>query len=107
MARSGVNGRRLAGMHPWKRSPLVMGWTLPARHLVRQFLAGPDAGVGAADDVEGRPLDLGPERGHAVLDHDHPVLAVEAADHRTEDADVGHGAGDDERADAARAEGAI
>src|SRR5882672_928106 len=29
MARSALKGRRLAGMHPWKRSPFVMGGTLP------------------------------------------------------------------------------
>src|SRR5512132_2064565 len=29
MARSAVKGRRLAGMHPWKRSPFVMASTLP------------------------------------------------------------------------------
>src|SRR5258706_16067715 len=29
MARSAVKGRRLAGMHPWKRNPFVMAGTLP------------------------------------------------------------------------------
>src|SRR5258705_802261 len=29
MARSAVKGRRLAGMHPWKRSPFVMAGPLP------------------------------------------------------------------------------
>src|SRR6185295_11683952 len=74
MARSAVNGRMLAGMQPWKRSPWIMASTLayrssPARQLVGQLLGREDAGVGAADDVERGALDLGPERGDPVVHH--------------------------------------
>src|SRR5260370_41795541 len=98
MARPAVNGRMLAGMQPWKRSPWLMGSTLayrssPARQLVGQLLGREDAGVGAADDVERGALDLGPERGHPVVHHHHQaaVLPVEGADHGGEHADVGNG----------------
>src|SRR6267143_2794315 len=83
IARSDVNGRTLAGMTPEKRSgsfiaPSCQSRTrLPPRDQVDDFLGGHDAAVRPTDDVERGPLDLGPERGHAVLHQGDPVLPVE------------------------------
>src|ERR1043165_5543403 len=67
MARSAVNGSRLAGMHPWKRGAWLMGSTLAYRgQLVGQLLGRDHAGVRAAHDVEGRALAVGPEGGDAA-----------------------------------------
>src|ERR1700730_15587726 len=112
MARSAVDGRRLAGRQPWNRSPWVIVSTLawrpsPARQLVGQLLGREDASVGAADDVERGALDLGPERGHAVFHHQDAVLPVEGADHGREHADVGHGPGDHQGGDPAGPEGSV
>src|SRR6476661_884251 len=108
MARSAVNGSRLAGMHPWKRGAWLMGSTLAYRgQLVGQLLGRDHAGVRATHDVQGRALDVGPEGGDAVLHHHHPVLAVEPADHGGQHADVGHGAGQHQRRDAACPQSAV
>src|SRR5712692_2113979 len=69
IARSAVKGSTLAGMTPEKRSGRLIAPSSRARDLVGDFLTGHDAAVGTPDDVEGGPLDLGPERRHAVLDH--------------------------------------
>src|SRR4030095_17239568 len=82
IARSDVNGSTLAGMTPEKRRGSFIAPScqsrvrLPPRDLVDDFLGGRDAGVRPADDIERGPLDLGPERGHAVLHHGEPGSAV-------------------------------
>src|SRR2546427_162337 len=96
IARSAVKGSTLAGMTPEKRSGRLIAPSSRARDLVGDFLTGHDAAVATPDDVEGGPLDLGPERRHAVLDHADPVLPVERADHRRQRADVHHRTGDHE-----------
>src|SRR5262244_3656804 len=82
IARSDVKGSTLAGMTPEKRSGSFIMLSSPARDLIDDSLGGDDAAVRPPDDVDGGPLDLRPERGHAALDHGHPVLPVYGGGHR-------------------------
>src|SRR5713101_2906217 len=77
---------------------------LPPGNLFGDLLGGEDTGVRAADDVEGGALDLGPESGRSVVHDRHAVLAIHPADHRRQDADVRHRAGQHQVGDAAGAE---
>src|SRR2546427_1140781 len=66
IARSAVKGSTLAGMTPEKRSGRLIAPSSRARDLVGDFLTGHDAAVATPHDVQGGPLDLGPQRRHAA-----------------------------------------
>src|SRR5262245_36856914 len=97
IVRSDVKGSTLAGMTPEKRSGSFITVSSPARDLVDDFLGGDDAAVRPPDDVQGGPLDLWPQRGHAVLDQGDPVLPVQRGSHRRQHADIRHRTGHHER----------
>src|SRR3989441_4800718 len=88
IARSDVNGSTLAGITPEKRSGWVIAASSPPRDQVDDFLGGRDAAVRPTDDVERGPLDLGPERGHAVFHQGDPIFTGERGGYRRQHADV-------------------
>src|SRR5215471_20505249 len=74
---------------------------LPPLDLLRDLLRRVYAGIRAADDIEGSPLDFWPEGRGGVFDDSHAVLAIHATGGSGEHADIRHGAREDQMGHAA------